>query len=80
MMLPDGSGLDVLDALQQRYEADRPTTVVLTASHDAAIRQKCKALQVHDYINKPVHESKFMRVVRAHKELMIHSTPMLASV
>ncbi len=35
---------------------------------------------VHDFINKPVHESEFMRVVRDHKKLMIHSTPMLAPV
>ena len=61
-------------------EIKRTTVVVLTASHDDAIRRRCGELNVQDYIIKPVHEDKFMRVVRDNKELMIHSTPMLASV
>jgi CheY-like chemotaxis protein len=79
MMLPDGCGLDVLEALEQSDISSRPTTVVLTASHDEAIRQRCNELQVHDFMNKPVHEKEFMRVVRDHKKLMIHTTPMLAT-
>ena len=80
MMLPDGCGLDVLEALEQWDVADRPTSVVLTASHDESLRKRCEELHVHDFMNKPVHESEFMRVVRDHKKLMIHSTPMLATV
>ena len=79
IMLPDGCGLDVLEALEQSDISSRPTTVVLTASHDEAIRQRCNELQVHDFMNKPVHEKEFMRVVRDHKKLMIHTTPMLAT-
>lgn len=80
MMLPDGCGLDVLESLEQWDPADRPTTVVLTASNDASLRERCDQLHVHDFINKPVQESAFKRVVRDHKRLMIHSTPMLESV
>jgi two-component system, chemotaxis family, response regulator Rcp1 len=80
MMLPDGCGLDVLESLERWEPSNRPTVVVLTASHDASLRQRCDQHHVHDFINKPVHESEFMRVVREHKRLMIHSTPMLASV
>jgi CheY-like chemotaxis protein len=80
MMLPDGCGLDVLEALEEWDAADRPTIAVLTASHDESIRQRCDELQVHDFINKPVHEDEFMRVMRDHKKLMIHSTPLLATV
>jgi CheY-like chemotaxis protein len=80
MMLPDGCGLDVLEALEAWDASDRPTTVVLTASHDESIRRRCDELQVHDFINKPVHEKEFLRVMREHKKLMIHSTPLLASV
>jgi chemotaxis family two-component system response regulator Rcp1 len=79
MMLPDGSGVDVLEAMEGfKQDMSRTTKVVLTASHDEAFRKRCKELNVHDYINKPVHEDKFMRVVRDNKKLMIHSTPMLA--
>jgi CheY-like chemotaxis protein len=79
LMLPDGSGLDVLEQLEQREPSQRPTTVVLTASHDKSLRQRCNEYHVHDFINKPVHEDEFMRVVREHKKLMIHTTPMLAN-
>ena len=77
MMLPDGCGLDVLEATSHWDAADRPTTVVLTASQDPALRQRCEELRVHDYVTKPVSEQEFMRVVRDHKKLMIHTTPML---
>ena len=81
MILPDGYGVDVLEAMQDaQLEMRRTTTVVLTASQDDALRKRCEAFSVHDYIIKPVHEDKFMRVVRDNKKLMIHSTPMLAGV
>jgi two-component system, chemotaxis family, response regulator Rcp1 len=79
MMLPDGYGLDVLEAIKEWEAAHRPTTVVLTASTDASLRERCDELAVHDFITKPVHEDKFMRVVRDHKKLMVHSTPVLAT-
>lgn len=79
MMLPDGTGIDVLESMEaMERDMSRTTTVVLTASQDDALRKRCGELHVHDYINKPVHEDKFMRVVRDNKKLMIHSTPMLA--
>lgn len=81
MMLPDGSGVDVLEAMEAMgQDRNRTTTVVLTASHDDAFRKRCSELHVKDYIIKPVHEDKFMRVVRDNKKLMVHSTPMLAGV
>ncbi|TWU48747.1 Response regulator rcp1 [Rubripirellula tenax] len=84
MMLPDGSGLDVLAATQSMTDDESnhcgPTTVVLTASRDADLRKQCDELKVHDYMRKPVSEEDFMRVVRDHKKLMIHSTPILESV
>ncbi len=79
MMLPDGSGLDVLESLETWEATKRPTTVVLTASHDASIRRRCNELHVQDFINKPVDEEAFMRVMRDHKKLMIHSTPMFVT-
>ena len=78
MNLPDGSGVDILEAMQGMGEEIANTTVVvLTASDDESIRRRCGELKVHDYITKPVHEDKFMRVVREHKKWMIDSTKML---
>lgn len=79
MMLPDGYGTDVLEAMKEWEPSDRPTTVVLTASQDAKLRDRCTELGIHDFMTKPVHEDKFMRVVRDHKKLMIHSTPLLVT-
>lgn len=45
----------------------------------SGIRQRCQELQVHDYMNKPVSERDFMRVVRDHKKLMVHTTPMITA-
>jgi CheY-like chemotaxis protein len=79
MMLPDGTGIDVLEALNDlSSEGSKTTTAVLTASDDQSLRKRCEEMGVHDYISKPVHEEEFMRVVRDHKKLMIHSTPLLA--
>ncbi|MDA8743952.1 response regulator [Rubripirellula amarantea] len=82
MMLPDGTGLDVLQFLSEAQEADfdlpRITTVVLTASNDANLRVQCQDLCVSDFMNKPVREADFMRVIRDHKRLMVHTTPVLA--
>ena len=50
----------------------RITTVVLTAFEDDTYRQRCDDLGVSDYIQKPVSEDEFLRVVREHKKLMIH--------
>ncbi|MGB7348057.1 MAG: response regulator [Pirellulaceae bacterium] len=76
MNLPDGTGFDVLEALVQSN--DHITTVVLTAAHDEETRRRCEEMKVHDFICKPVNQEKFLRVVRDHKRLMIHTTPMLA--
>jgi CheY-like chemotaxis protein len=75
MNLPDGTGFDVLEWLQS--SRIKITTVVLTSAHDDETRQRCEAMKVHDFITKPVNEEKFLRVVRDHKKLMIHSTPIL---
>jgi len=80
MMLPDGCGLDVLEALSEWEPGNRPTTVVLTASSDPQLLERCSELKVHDLISKPVHEDEFMRVVRDHKKLMIHGTQTLSPV
>ena len=72
MMLPDGTGIDVLEELIEFQPAGATlTTVVLTASDDESHRRRCDELGVSDYIHKPVSEDSFMRVVRDHKRQMI---------
>ncbi|MDF1843927.1 MAG: response regulator [Rubripirellula sp.] len=78
LMLPDGSGLEVLEALSGRNPDTRPTSVVLTASQDDTLRERCREMQVSDFMTKPVGEHDFKRVVREHKKLMVHSTPILS--
>ncbi|MGC6441107.1 MAG: response regulator [Rubripirellula sp.] len=78
LMLPDGSGLEILDSVNQLENQHRPTVVALTASNDESLRDRCQTMGVHDFMKKPVHEREFMRVIRDHKKLMIHSTPLLS--
>jgi DNA-binding response OmpR family regulator len=78
LMLPDGCGLDVLSSLEEWDNSERPTIVALTASDDPSLKERCHQMGVHDFMKKPVHEREFMRVIRDHKKLMIHSTPLLA--
>ena len=83
MMLPDGSGIDVIENLSKMEFPEGvkpPTTVVLTASNDQVVRQRCEDLEVNDFMNKPVREEDFMRVLREHKRLMVDRTPLMASV
>ena len=87
VMVSMGSVLDVVVDLREGSEtfsewepAKRPTTVVLTASNDPKLLERCNELKVHDLIGKPVHEDEFMRVVREHKKLMIHGAQTLSSV
>ncbi|QDV64269.1 MULTISPECIES: response regulator [Crateriforma] len=81
MMLPDGTGIDILEMLPEIPKNRLGlTTVVLTAADDPALKARCEELQVNDYIAKPVSEAEFLRVVRNQKTLMVHSTPTLASV
>ena len=83
MMLPDGTGIDVIEHLAKiecPEGIEPPTTVVLTASSDERIRQRCDELNVRDFMNKPVSEDAFMRVIRDHKRLMVHRTPVMTTV
>lgn len=79
LMLPDGSGTDLLRWIRERSESDSsiddpPTTVVLTASPNEETRVQCKELGAADFLAKPVQQEAFMRLVREHKRLMIHTT------
>ena len=71
LMLPDGTGLDLLQTIRDHDELVLPTTVVLTASPDETMERKCRELGAIDFMKKPVREDDFMRVVRDHKRHMV---------
>jgi two-component system, chemotaxis family, response regulator Rcp1 len=71
LLLPDGDGVDLLRTIREQPALQALPVVVLTASDDWSNREVCHALQVDDYITKPVDEAKFLRVIREHKRLMV---------
>lgn len=82
MILPDGLGVELLEFIHSMDSKDfsKTTVAVLTASDSEETREQCSQLGVTDYIPKPVHQDEFLRVVRDHKKLMIHSTPVIEPV
>ncbi len=61
LMLPDMPGLEVLQALKQRY-AHLPVVMITAYSQtDAAVR--AMKLDAYDYVNKPIQLGKLMSVV-----------------
>lgn len=71
LLLPDGKGTDLLRDLRQMQGLSDVPVVVLTASGDSENRSICSTLSVDDFIEKPVDEEKFLRVVREHKRLLV---------
>lgn len=72
LLLPDGDGIEVLQAIRENPPTSQLPVVVLTASADERNQQACASLAVDDYITKPVDEEKFLRVIREHKRLLIY--------
>ena len=71
LLLPDEMGTDLLHEVRQTEEIHDTPVVVLSASGDAESKDRCESLHVDDYIEKPVDEAKFLRVVHEHKRLIV---------
>lgn len=71
LLLPDEMGTDLLHEVRETEEINDTPVVVLSASGDAESKDRCESLQVDDYIEKPVDEAKFLRVVHEHKRLIV---------
>lgn len=79
VMLPDGSGLDFMQRLEDAVPAgEHVTTVILTASDDPNLKAKCLESGAVDFLRKPVQEEDFVRVVRNHKRLIVDADPLPA--
>ena len=62
LMLPDGSGIDLLEAVRA---AGKPTRViVLTGSHDAALERKVRRLAPEAVYHKPLNFLELLEGIR----------------
>ena len=64
LTLPDGSGLDLLPALEPRT-AERPVIIALTGHDEAHVVQQCRALGCHAVMLKPAPPRELIRTVGA---------------
>lgn len=78
LLLPDGTGVELLREIRGNAALEDLPVVVLTAAHDDDYRRECEALSVDDYITKPVDERKFLRAIHEHKRLMVFGGPSVA--
>jgi CheY-like chemotaxis protein len=65
LTLPDGSGLEILDALRQRGSLPR-ATLAMTGHNDSASRRGCLAAGCVDVLIKPVPISELLRQIERH--------------
>jgi len=65
LTLPDGSGLEILDALRQRGSLPR-ATLAMTGHNDSASRRGCLAAGCVDVLIKPVPIGELLRQIERH--------------
>jgi len=63
--LPKRDGLEVLQEIRTDYELQSLPVVIMTASDDEEVKQRCEHLHVDSYITKPVNMQKFIEVIRS---------------
>ena len=65
LTLPDGSGLDVLEALREHGRLPR-ATLAMTGDNDANTRRKCLEAGCADVLLKPVRIGELLRHIERH--------------
>lgn len=65
LTLPDGSGLDVLEALRERGRLPR-ATLAMTGDNDSKTRRKCLEAGCADVLLKPVRIGELLRHIERH--------------
>lgn len=65
LTLPDGSGLDVLEALRERDRLPR-ATLAMTGDNDSKTRRKCLEAGCADVLLKPVRIGELLRHIERH--------------
>jgi signal transduction histidine kinase/CheY-like chemotaxis protein len=68
VQMPSKDGLEVAQAIRQRFPADRqPYLVAITANAMEGAREECLNAGMDDYISKPVHAAELMQVIEMHR-------------
>jgi two-component system, OmpR family, response regulator QseB len=62
LLLPDGSGLDVLDTVVAAHPA--PPVVVVSSTLNIVARNECLARGAADFISKPFHHAEILRRIQ----------------
>ena len=65
LTLPDGSGLDVLEALREHGRLPR-ATLAMTGDNDSKTRRKCLEAGCADVLLKPVRIGELLRHIERH--------------
>jgi DNA-binding response OmpR family regulator len=65
LSLPDGNGLEVLEALRQRGRLPR-ATLAMTGDNDSKTRRKCLEAGCADVLLKPVRIGELLRHIEHH--------------
>jgi two-component system, OmpR family, response regulator QseB len=65
LTLPDGSGLDVLEALREHGRLPR-ATLAMTGDNDSNTRRKCLEAGCADVLLKPVRIGELLRHIERH--------------
>ena len=68
VQMPSKDGLEVAQAIRQRFPADRqPYLVAITANVMEDAREECLSAGMDDYISKPVQVAELMQVIEMHR-------------
>jgi CheY-like chemotaxis protein len=68
VQMPSQDGLEVAQAIRQRFPADRqPYLVAITANVMEGAREECLSAGMDDYISKPVQAAELMQVIEMHR-------------
>jgi len=68
VQMPSMDGLEVAQAIRQRFPADRqPYLVAITANVIEGAREECLSAGMDDYISKPVQVAELMQVIEMHR-------------
>jgi CheY-like chemotaxis protein len=65
LTLPDGNGLEVLDALRSRSSLPR-STLAMTGHNDAGSRRRCLDAGCAEVLLKPVPIAELLRLIELH--------------
>jgi DNA-binding response OmpR family regulator len=65
LTLPDGNGLEILDALRQRGSLPR-ATLAMTGHNDSASRRRCLEAGCAEVLLKPVPIAELLRQIELH--------------